>query len=260
VQDVCDPIDVNMPIDYVIHAASNIVRKSFLNQPIDTLNGNIKGTINLLNSALSRQVSGFIYISSQSVYGDGVTKQLKNEKTFNGIDCADIHACYSEAKRAGEMYCMAYHLQYHLPVTIVRPATVLVPGLYIRDAHHLEEFARLTAKASDIVLKGNGQLLRTYMPINDVVSGIFFAMFKGVRGQAYNIAHSNCVLSILEMAQLFVRLSGSSCKVVIGTDHVQGQEGYHFCVDGSKLMAVGWKPGCDIDRAVRHMIEAARHA
>jgi nucleoside-diphosphate-sugar epimerase len=260
VQDVCDPININIPVDYIIHAASNTSSDSFLNQPVDTLNGNVKGTINLLDFALHKRILAFIYVSSQLVYGNGWKKELSNEKSFAGIDCADIHACYNESKRAGEMYCMAYHIQYQLPVIIARLPSVLVPSLYAKNDHHLEEFAQLTAKNSDIILKGSGQLLRTYMPINDVVSGIFLAMFKGVRGQAYNVAHSNCVLSILEMARLFVRLGDSSCKVVIGTDHVQEQEDHHFCVDGSKLMAIGWKPGCDIEHAVRYMIEAVRDA
>jgi nucleoside-diphosphate-sugar epimerase len=260
VQDVCDSININIPVDYIIHAASNTSPDSFLNQPVDTLNGNVKGTINLLDFALRKQVLAFIYVSSQLVYGSGWRKELNNEKSFTGIDCADIHACYNESKRAGEMYCMAYHVQYQLPIIIVRLTSVLVPSLYAKKNHHLEEFTQLTAKDSDIFLKSSGQLLRTYMPINDVISGIFFAMFKGTRGQAYNVAHSNCVLSILEMARLFVRLGGFSCKLVIEADHIQGQEGHHFCVDGSRLMDIGWKPGCDIEHAVRHMIEAVRNA
>jgi nucleoside-diphosphate-sugar epimerase len=86
VQDVCDPIDVDAPVDYIIHAASNTTSSSFLEQPVDTLNGNVKGIISLLDFALHKQVLAFIYISSQLVYGNGRIQEVHDEKTFAGID------------------------------------------------------------------------------------------------------------------------------------------------------------------------------
>lgn len=261
VQDVCEPVKIEDPIDYIIHAASNTTPHIVLEQPIDTLNGNYLGTLHLLELAREKNANAFLYLSSDSVYGYNKSKEVKTENDFYGSDPIDIRCCYIEAKRAGEMLCAAYYKQHKSPIICVRLSSILLPGLYAEKGSHLAEFAQLAAKGDNIVLKSRGSSLRTYVPARDAISGIFWSLLKGLHGEAYNVAHKKCILTIFEMAKIFMQLGDKRLEVIVGSDAQSDVEFgiRHFCVDGSKLEALGWKPVCNIEKAVHNMIEGAKY-
>ncbi|MDR1501471.1 MAG: NAD(P)-dependent oxidoreductase [Prevotella sp.] len=260
VQDVSESVNIDGPIDFIIHAASDATLSRVFSQPVDILSSNLLGTYRMSDLALSKKGAVVLYISSIAVYGYIWSDASITEKHFTGIDCMDIRYCYIEAKRAGEMLCEAYYTQYQLPVTSVRLGTVLVPGLSLEKGSLVAEFTECAATRCNIMLKSSGQSLRTYIPICDVISGIFYALLKGVRGEAYNVAHKKCIYSILDMARLFMRLSGSMGDVIVEKQEESKTEfkEHHFCIDGTKLELLGWKPSCNVEKAVYNMIEVAR--
>jgi dTDP-glucose 4,6-dehydratase len=219
------------------------------------------GTKLLLELALKKRSISFLYISSVSVYGHSQSKALKKETDFSGIDCMDIRNSYIESKRMGEMTCVAYYTQYGVPVTCIRPATVLVPEFYSGEKGHVTEFARTMADKKNIILNSNGLSFRTYIPICDTIEAVFMTLLKGLRGKAYNIAHRTYVFSMLEMAELFIRVSGNNYNKIIIADQVQDSKlrEHHFCIDGMNLELLGWQPISNIEKAIHNMIEVIKH-
>ena len=61
--------DIDTPIDYIIHGASQTASREFVSHPVETLETTVLGTVNLLKLAREKHVAGFVYLSSMEVYG-----------------------------------------------------------------------------------------------------------------------------------------------------------------------------------------------
>ena len=67
--DVCEDIDFDFEVDYIIHAASNADPANMAKYPVETLKANITGVDNLLNYGKNHNVTRVLYVSSSEMYG-----------------------------------------------------------------------------------------------------------------------------------------------------------------------------------------------
>tara|TARA_Y100000034_G_scaffold130888_1_gene190445 strand:+ start:48 stop:581 length:534 start_codon:yes stop_codon:yes gene_type:complete len=77
IQDVCEPINLEEKVDFIIHAASNASPAFYDSDPVGTLDANTIGTRNLLHLAKKNNVKGFLFFSSGGVYGNIDNKNLR---------------------------------------------------------------------------------------------------------------------------------------------------------------------------------------
>ena len=122
-QDVCDRINYDDKIDYIIHAASPASPKIMSEKPVDTIVANTIGTYNTLKLAKRNNVNSYVFISSREIYGEPYEWQNEfDETTYGFIDPVLVRSCYPEGKRAAENMCIAFRDQYGVNAKIVRPA------------------------------------------------------------------------------------------------------------------------------------------
>ena len=69
VRDILSPIEIEEPVDYIIHGAGVTASKDFVDRPVETILTTLKGTENLLEMARRKEVSGMVYLSSMEAYG-----------------------------------------------------------------------------------------------------------------------------------------------------------------------------------------------
>ena len=62
-------LDNSINIDYIVHGASKTASMSFVNEPVETIETAVLGTINILRLAKEKNISGMVYLSSMEVYG-----------------------------------------------------------------------------------------------------------------------------------------------------------------------------------------------
>ena len=112
VQDVCDDIDIDSNIDYIIHMASSANPKTIISDPVGIIKSNVFGTFNVLNLA-QRKNSEVIFTSTREVYGK-VSDDIKyiKEDDMGALNCFEQRACYPESKRIAETILYNYHVQY----------------------------------------------------------------------------------------------------------------------------------------------------
>ena len=67
--DICEPIETEERIDYIIHGASPASPQFFTTYPVDTVRPNVLGTSNLLKLAADHKAAGFLFLSSGDGYG-----------------------------------------------------------------------------------------------------------------------------------------------------------------------------------------------
>lgn len=257
-QDVCDRINYDDKVDYIIHAASPASPKIMKDLPVDTLMANTLGTYNTLKLAKRDNVKSYVFISSREVYGEPYEWQKEfKEDTYGFIDPLLPRSCYPEGKRAAENMCVTFKEQYGVNSKIVRPAHTYGPGMSIHDGRVQADFLKNVVEHQDILMKSTGESLRTYTYIRDVVAGIFFVLLEA-DDIAYNVADEEAKITIKGLAELLVGLYPER-KLKVKMKIEENQKGVApfklGTINSEKIRALGWKPTITIEEGFRRTVE-----
>ena len=257
-QDVTLPLDVDCPVDYIIHGASSARPSEHKAAPTSTIRANLVGTFNLLDLAAKESSAGFVLMSSSEVYGTvGSNIESISETDYGYLDCLNPRSCYSEGKRAAETICASFKAEHGIDCRIVRFAHIYGPGLGLNDGRVQADFAANVYRGENIVMKSDGSSKRAYTYVADAVSGLFYALLKG-SDMAYNVADSDNVISIRQLAEAFIASSPEKhLELVI--DIPAAQAGLYnpakfIGLDNSKIKALGWSPKVGIAEGARRMV------
>lgn len=256
--DVVKGVVVSEKVDYIIHAASQTSSKRFIEQPLETIETAIQGTLNMLQIAKEKKVEKFVYLSTMEVYGAPDTDGKVDEDHNTNLNTMVVRSCYPESKRMCENLCVSYMEEYGVPVNVVRLTQTFGPGVLYYDDRIFAEFARCVIEKKDIILHTKGETKRSYLYTQDAVNAILTVLLKGERGQAYNAANEETYCSILEMAEMVAnRCAEGKIQVKIQVEDIS-KFGYaptlKINLDTSKLQALGWKPEVGLEEAYRQLI------
>ncbi len=250
VQDVTEPLQVEGPVDYVLHAASPASPKIMKDQPVETIAANTLGTYYTLQLAKEKMASGYLFVSSREVYGQPEEGQeFFEEDTYGFVDPLDPRSCYPEGKKAAETMCVSFHSEYDLNTKIARLAHTYGPGMSLTDGRVQADFLNNVIHGEDIVLKSEGTAVRTYTYVADAVSGLYRILLNspdGNDGMVYNIGDENAKVSIRELAELLINICPEKNLRLVFDIPVGGTKGTApfttGILDSEKLRALGWTP------------------
>lgn len=202
--------------DYVLHAASNAAPQTYLNEPIDTINTNVRATQILLDSfKRSHSIKAFVYYSSGEIYGSPDMKDIPTKENYSGkTDHLSLRSCYVESKRFAETLCWNYYNAYKIPTIIIRPVHVYGPGFKKNDSRVWADFIIKAVNGEDIQILSDGSARRGFCYIADAVSQIISVLQSGKPGEVYNIGNDKHV-SIKELADIVAENSSNKIHVVI---------------------------------------------
>ena len=247
IQDVVNPLKSDLVFGYIIHAASPANPDAFNNYPVDVMNANYIGTLNMLNYCKGSNTR-FVFISSSEIYGENRENlQFFDESMCGTVDCSKFRSCYPESKRAAETLCISYQKQYDSDVIIVRPAFIYGKDIISDNTRADVFFLRQALQKKDIVMYSKGEQIRSYCYINDCVTGILVAMLKGVSGEVYNIGNEECIISLYEYYS-GIKLLYEPKSAPKNIDYLRRTR----CVlKTDKLKKLGWKPMYHLDEGIK---------
>lgn len=261
-QDVCEPIQQVLDIDFIIHAASQASPKFYGIDPVGTLSANVLGTLNLLNYARLSNVKSFLFFSSSEVYGElDSSKMPISENSFGQIDPVNVRSCYSESKRMGENICVSFHHQFGVPTKIVRPFHTYGPGMKLNDGRVYADFVSDILANRNISMHSDGSATRAFCYLADATIAFLKVLIGGVNGDAYNVGNPNEEHSILELAEMLVELFPEKklkvTKQVISNNNYLKSEVKRNFPDISKITnTLNWNPITSSENGFRRTIES----
>ncbi|MCX5797207.1 MAG: NAD-dependent epimerase/dehydratase family protein [Elusimicrobia bacterium] len=258
VADAAGPLPARLAPDYIIHAASQASPRYYRRDPVGTLAPNILGTWRLLELARARKSAGFLYFSSSEVYGEVPAAWGRiREDRWGPVDPLAVRSCYSESKRAGESLCAAWHRQYGVPFRVVRPFHTYGPGMPLHDGRVFSDFVGDIVRGRDIVLKGDGRVVRSFCYLADAAAAFFTVLLRGAEGEAYNVGHDRAALSVSDFARFLVRTFPERRLRVLRRPSgcpPPGGAPSRICPDLSRLRGLGWRPRYTLKEGLRRTL------
>lgn len=260
--DVSTPYKTALPIDYIIHAASNASPKYYGVDPVGTATPNSIGTYYLLELAREKKSAGFLFVSSGEVYGQIPPERIPiAENDYGYIDPAEVRSCYAESKRLGETLCVCYNYQFKVPAKIVRPFHTYGPGMELNDGRVFSDFVANVVKSENIVMKSDGSARRPYCYITDAISGFIAVLLNGESGKAYNLGNPSQECSVLELAEKLVSLFPGKRLVV---KQVERKNEANYIASPiarnspqiERIKSLGWSPIHSIETGFKRTVES----
>ncbi|UCD70869.1 MAG: SDR family NAD(P)-dependent oxidoreductase, partial [Syntrophobacterales bacterium] len=170
-------------IDVVVHLAARAGVRPSIDYPKLYEEVNVRGTINLLDACREFGVKSFVFASSSSVYG------RDSKAPFSEKDRVDTPISpYGATKRVGELFCYTYHHLFGINITCLRYFTAYGPRQRPEMAIH--KFTRLIEGNERVPMYGDGQSMRDYTYIEDIIDGTLGAISRNKGYEIYNLGES----------------------------------------------------------------------
>jgi nucleoside-diphosphate-sugar epimerase len=213
---------------YILHAATDADAKLNVENPLLMLETITEGTKRVLDFARKQpHLKALLLTSSGAVYGkqpESITHIKESDSFF--VDINTSIAAYGEGKRLAELYCAIYAKQFNVPVKIARCFAFVGPYLTLDKHFAIGNFILDAMNNQDIIIKGDGTPLRSYMYASDLVIWLLNILVKGECNVPYNVG-SDQAISIEELAKLVQTIHTNSNGVqVLGQKSNKAREQY----------------------------------
>lgn len=247
-------------VDYVFHTSSPAVTKWINLHPADTLSVNAIGTRQLLEMCRKNKCQGFLYFSSESAQGDMCySADVVGEDDIYNLDYLDTKKSYAEGKRFGEALCKAYYVQYGIHAKIARLSHTYGPGISLSDGRIFSDFVSYIIEGRDIVIKGDGSDVRTYMYITDAIRGLLYVLFFGDDGLPYKVSNPKETMSVRELADRLCIEAFPEKKLRVVCTNNEAKKKKTPIISIERLRNVGFEPRVGVVEGFRKTVESFIH-
>lgn len=252
--------DVTQPFECeaeaIFHLASPASPVGYMEHPIETILVNSLGTYRMLEIA-RQQHARFLISSTSEIYGDPLIHPQK-EDYWGNVNPIGPRACYDESKRLGETLTMEYYRQYHEDVRIVRIFNTYGPNSQIADGRMIPNFITRALKNETLVIYGDGNKTRSITYVSDMVDGLMRALFTpNTAGEVFNLGSTE-EHTVLEYAQMIVKLCNSSSTIAFEPSRVDDPERRR--PNPTKAQQVlGWQREVSMEEGLRRTIAWFAH-
>ena len=250
--------------EIVIHLAAQAGVRFSINHPEEYINSNLIGFFNVIENCRNHFIKNFLFASSSSVYGDSSKVPFSES---NNVDCPV--SLYGATKKSNELIAYSYSHLYKLPSIGMRVFTGYGPWGRPDMAPML--FTKAILSGSSLKVFNNGQMLRDFTYIDDIVESIYLLIKKPVSNDSnfdklnpdpskswapfkvFNIGNSDPV-PLMEYVYALEEVLGT--KAIIEYLPMQPGDVEATFADTSLLESyIGFKPKTKIKDGIKKFIE-----
>lgn len=248
--DVSVKVDVDGPVDAVVHLASAASPPDYQRLALETLAVGSKGTENALRLAEAKEAR-FLLASTSEVYGDPAVHP-QTEDYWGNVNPIGPRSVYDEAKRFAEALTFAYSTVRGLNVGIIRIFNTYGPRMSARDGRVVTNFITQALNGDPITIYGDGRQTRSFCYIDDLIRGIVKMLDSAERGPV-NLGNPE-EFTISDFAKLVLEITDSSSPVEYRPLPVDDPT--RRCPDITiARRALKWQPEIPVSEGVRKTAE-----
>ncbi|MCC7361634.1 MAG: SDR family oxidoreductase [Anaerolineales bacterium] len=259
-QDVTTPLNVDGPLEAVLHFASPAspsltAPTSYMQLPIETLRVGSLGTFNALDLAKAKGAR-LLMASTSEVYGDPLEHPQK-ETYWGHVDSIGPRSVYDEAKRFSEALTMAYHRKHGVATRIVRIFNTYGPRMQLDDGRVVPNFVGQALRGQPLTVYGDGSQTRSFCYVADLVEGLQ-KLLASDEPTPVNLGNPREV-TIREFAEVINGLTGNQGGIVVmPASRTQGDPQRRQPDISKAKRVLGWEPRTPLEAGLRRTIEYFR--
>ena len=251
--DVTNYINVEGPLDAILHFASPASPIDYLRVPIQTLKVGSLGTHNALGLAKAKSAR-FLIASTSEVYGDPLVHPQR-EDYWGNVNPVGPRGVYDEAKRFSEAMTMAYHRVHGVRTRIVRIFNTYGERMRVEDGRAIPAFMSQALRGEDVTVFGDGSQTRSLCYVSDLVDGLYRLLLSEV-ADPVNIGNPH-ELTIRQLADRIIALAGSRSRVVERPLPVDDPKIRQPDITRARTL-LGWEPKVPLDEGLRRTLDYFR--
>ncbi|MCW3102605.1 MAG: UDP-glucose 4-epimerase [Bacteroidetes bacterium] len=241
------PIMMSHKFDFVFHLAAVVGVIRTQENPVKVLR-DIDGIKNILDLAKNTSVKRVFFSSSSEVYGEPVVLPQHEETTP-----LNSRVPYAVVKNVGESFCKSYYQEYNLSYTIFRFFNTYGPNQSTDFV--VSRFLAAALKGTDITIYGDGSQTRTFTYVDDTVDTCLRCFYTNQQvNDVINIGNDQ-LCTVLDLAQLIIKLSGSSSKIIHLPPLKEGDMTRRQ-PDNSKMREILGRPLISLEDGISRMISS----
>jgi dTDP-glucose 4,6-dehydratase len=265
--DISHPLEIDGPVDHILHFASPASPVDYLRHPIPTLKVGSLGTHNTLGLAKLKKAR-YLLASTSEVYGDPAVHPQR-EDYWGNVNPIGIRGVYDEAKRFAEAMTMAYHRHHGVDSRIIRIFNTYGERMRLDDGRVVPNLMGQALRGEPLTVYGDGSQTRSFCYVADLVEGITRLLFlDGTEPvnlndpaamtihHPVNLGNPNEV-SILQFAREILELSGGKGEIVF-KPLPQDDPRVRRPDIGRARRLLGWEPQVDRREGMRRTLEYFR--
>lgn len=179
--------------------------------PVHTIKTNVVGACNLLELANKKKIR-ILQASTSEIYGDPKVSP-QSENYWGNVNPIGIRSCYDEGKRTAETLFMDFHRQYGLDIRIARIFNTYGPLMAINDGRVVSNFIVQALTNKNITIYGNGEQIRSFCFVDDLISGIVKLFFKSEICEPINLGNPSPI-NMKGLATEIINLTKSKSEII----------------------------------------------
>ncbi len=248
--DVADPAAVAAAIDgceAVVHMAAESHVDRSIEGPAEFIRTNVVGTQVLLDAARRANVSRFLLVSTDEVYGSLGPTGLFRETTPLAPSSP-----YSASKASADLLALSYHHTFGFPAIVTRCSNNYGPDQFPEKLIPLFITNAYAGKA--LPLYGDGGNVRDWIHVDDHVRGLLTVLDRGRPGEIYNIGGGN-ERTNLEITKTILGTLGQPESLITFVADRLGHD-RRYAIDATKIgEELGWRPTVDFHAGIAATVQ-----
>jgi nucleoside-diphosphate-sugar epimerase len=239
-------------VDFLFHQAAIWLRECQAN-PRKSIDVNIIGTYNVLETAVEANVKKVVAASSSSVYGDGLYLPTDEDHPLAN----DLF--YGATKVAGEQLLRCFENEHGLDYIALRPLNIYGPHQAAGSAYMdvIGHFAQRIERGEPPQMEGDGSQTLDMVYVSDCARANLLAMESAVSGEVFNVA-SGRETTVAELAQILLRLYGREDLEPVRVPRDQKLVSRRWGSADKAREVLGFEVEVPVEEGLRRVIEA-RH-
>ena len=234
-------------VDIVFHLGALISIPYSYVHPVETVQTNVIGTLNILE-ACRKSGAKLVHTSTSEVYGTALRVPIDEDHPLQG------QSPYSASKIGADKLVESYFRSFGLPTMTVRPFNTYGPG---QSTRAVIPTIITQALAGGVVRLGNLDAIRDFTYLDDTVEGFLLtAQADTWNGETYNLG-SGEEISIGAIAALIFRLMGKQAEIQLEKSRLRPEksEVLRLISDNRKAkLELGWQPTVGMEEGLQRTI------